>query len=81
MPSSKQQVKRETRVDKISPTGRLKSTELPVHGRIKDTTGAPLARFPSGSQSRSGVYTGFTGFLFTGLVLLEQVSENQFYFK
>jgi len=56
MPSSKQQVKRETRLDKISSTGRSKSTELPVRGRTRDTTDAPLVRSPSGGQCRRGVY-------------------------
>lgn len=48
---------KEIRVDKVR-NGRLKSTELPASGIAEDIAGAPLACFPSGSQSRSGVQTG-----------------------
>ncbi len=41
MLNRKQQVKRETRVDKIAvKSGRLKSTELTTHSRVKHITGA-----------------------------------------
>ncbi len=56
MPNLKQQVKRETRVDKIG-NGRSKSTEPTVHGSTKDVTDAPLVCSPSVGQARSGVKT------------------------
>ena len=48
--------KQDTSLDKISrckSNGRLKSVELPVRGRTKDTGDASLILSPSGSQQRS----------------------------
>ena len=53
MPSRKQQVKTETRVDKIvRKDGRLKSTEPSTRGRVKDVTDASQVCNLSDSQSR-----------------------------
>ena len=55
MLSGKLQVKKETRVDKISNrkvTGRLKSTECTTRGRVKHTRGAAQASSPCVHQSR-----------------------------
>jgi hypothetical protein len=60
MPNRKQQVKRETRVDKINRNiGRLKSTELATRGRVKDMQDASLVLLPSASQSRRDSTLGF----------------------
>src|ERR1039457_5204411 len=51
----KQRVKQETRVAEIRSrkgTGRLKETELPTHGRVKDVGDTSLVPNLSGSQSR-----------------------------
>lgn len=55
MPSGNKQVKRKTRVTKISGRkagGRPKETELLVRGGTMDTADASLVRSPSGGQSR-----------------------------
>jgi len=54
-------INKETRVDKISYGGCLKSTELSARDRAKDVMGAPLAYNLSDSQSRSGIYTSLLG--------------------
>lgn len=55
MPSRNEQVKQETRVDKIGKRNldsRLKSTELPTRGRVEDVKDASQVFDLSGSQSR-----------------------------
>src|SRR3990167_3181851 len=77
MPTRNEQVKRETRVDKIANNGRLKSTERSSRGREKDTVDATLIHSPSDRQSRRVVNTSSRSRLNATKSFVPVVDHNQ----